>query len=179
MTKINDYKEDFKFANNPITQKQLDQVYKEVFFPTLKEIELIEDKKRQFELGIDKIIHFDCNNYITLEEKMRRSAYNDILIERYHIDNNGKKTAGWLYKTRCDILSYSICPNDILETLYLIPFVSLRMAWENNRKEWETKFQIKGANNRTHITYNTPIPINVLTKEIRDLKVWKKNVGLL
>ena len=41
------------------------------------------------------------------------------------------------------------------------------MAWKNNRKTWEEKYEKKDASNIGYTTQNIPIPTSVLLNAIR------------
>ena len=94
------YKVDKAFEEE--MRPKFDVIYT-TYFPELKKIEEIKDKRRQFR-GHDVHLHFNNGEKMVIDEKVRRSDWNDILIE--YLSNKQTGREGWIYKNESDYLAY-------------------------------------------------------------------------
>jgi len=153
--KYNDFQSNLEYSLEARENEVFDLFYKRVF-PGLVRIELVEDIKLQ-RLGIDKILHLDTGQRITIDEKKRRVNYGDILLELWSVYEKGKK--GWLFTSYCHYVVYAIIPT---QKVYLLPMVLLRLAWEHNSAEWEQSYKSIEAINVGYKTVSIAIPPNIL-----------------
>lgn len=135
-------------------------------FPNLKQVCSVEDKSRQ-EVGVDKILRFKRASSITVDEKLRNAAYDDILLEEY--SNWSLKTPGWLMKgSLADYISYVIRPQ---KRIYLLDYRKLKSAWDKNYTTWLGKYGRKFGHTEDYYgrvlyqTSNIPVPFGELDIE--------------
>lgn len=157
LEKMNYFEKDLDYSY--IDDKYLDSFYKSLF-PHLTKIEFVTDLETQ-KKGIDKILHFENGGTVTIDEKKRRSEYNDILLEVWSVYE--QKKLGWLYTSRCDYMVY-IFMNSC--RLYLLPMPLVKVVWNSNEKEWMSKYRKIKANNEGYVTISYAIPIDILLNSI-------------
>lgn len=156
----NDFHKDLEYSLECRDDEILNEFYIRAF-PLAERIEFCEDMDSQTS-GVDKIIHFPGGRMVTVDEKKRRKDYGDILLEL--LKNKEKKRPGWLFYSECDYIVYAVMD---AKKVYLLPVLLLQMAWKNNRKTWEGKYEKKDALNIGYTTQNIPIPTSVLLNAIR------------
>ncbi len=152
---MNNFKEDLEYSY--IDDDILNSVYKK-FFITVKEIQTITNLAMQ-KRGIDKIITLTNGKTITIDEKKRRTKYNDILIEEWSSFEH--ETHGWIRKIECDYVVYIFMTT---KEVYFLPVFLLKRAWLNNRDEWKKVYKRIEAINENYTTISWAIPIDVLIK---------------
>ena len=155
----NDFQIDFEYSLIARENEMFDLFYQRVF-PDLVRIELIEDLKLQ-RLGIDKFLHLANGQRIAIDEKKRRTNYNDILLELWSVFEKNKK--GWLFTSYCHYIVYAIMPT---RKVYLLPTTLLRIAWKHNSVEWEKTYDKIEALNAGYKTVSIAIPPSVLLPAI-------------
>lgn len=156
---MNDFRTDLEYSLDLRYDEQFNEFYRSVF-PKVDHIEICEDMERQHK-GIDKVIHFENGNTITIDEKNRRKDWGDILLELWK--NKQRRRPGWLFYSQCDYIAYAI-PS--ANKLYLLPTSLLQAAWKRNRKQWLAKYKKQEAMNDGYVTVNIPIPTKVLLDSI-------------
>ena len=108
--------------------------------------------------GIDRVITLNSGKTLTVDEKVRYSEYDDILLERW--SNEAKKVPGWVQKDlACDYIAYAFVNS---QRCYLLPFPQLRLAWLRNGRDWIAKYPRIAADNGSYITASVAVPIPVL-----------------
>ena len=80
------------------------------------------------------------------------------------LKNKEQQKPGWLFYSECDYIVYAVLES---KKIYLLPTLLLQMAWRNNRRVWEAKYQKKDALNEWYTTQNIPIPTDILLSAIR------------
>lgn len=156
-----------EYSHRASVEGIFDAAYRE-WFPDLQRIELAEDMARQ-RRGIDKVLHFAAGNSWTVDEKMRKEDYGDILIETISVfQNNQKVKKGWIYTCQCDFIVYGIEPT---RKAYLLPVPLLKKAWLKNHHVWEQTHRSVTARNERNgsrwETISTAVPIRDLLDAIR------------
>lgn len=126
--------------------------------------------------GIDRTIMLEDGTVITVDEKVRREDYPDILIE--HWSDEKRRIPGWGHRDKsltCDYIAYALIPS---QTCYLLPYQVLRRAIKLNGQTWWTKakskspgYRIVEANNRTYKTISYVVPTEVLLEAICDCMI--------
>jgi len=159
MDKVNDFKTDLEHSHDEETNKAFDAFYMS-YFPMAESVEFITDLEMQ-KMGIDKIIRLSNRGRITIDEKVRRTDYDDILIEYW--SNFEEKKLGWIYYSRCDFIMYANNKN-----FYMLPFRLMQLAWKRHSTEWRKKYNLPPAKNNGYETHNVAVPIKVLLDAIRD-----------
>lgn len=164
VTKLNDFTVDLEHSLN---DESFDKFYLHAF-PMAESVEtiLFNENPAIQRRGIDKVVHFKNGNKITIDEKMRRIDYGDILLELYHQGEStgGRKKMGWLYKNHCDYIAYLVEPTG---KVYLLPLLLLQMAYKRNRGLWEKLYPTRKAENKGYTTFSISIPARVLLDAIK------------
>jgi hypothetical protein len=156
-----------RFSNEAKLTEFINAQYYQIF-PHLDKIEIVIDKEQQ-KKGIDKFLILKSGKRISIDEKIRRKDYGDILLEEY--SDFDRKVAGWLNKDKyTDYISYVVLP---AEKIYLFPFLNLQLAWLKNYKNWLKQYGRRSAENNGWTTTNIPIPTEVLLNEISTCIVHK------
>ena len=132
--------------------------------------------------GIDRTILLEDGTVITVDEKVRREDYPDILIE--HWSDDKKLIPGWGHRDKhltCDYIAYALIPR---QTCYLLPYQVLRRViklhgetwWEKSKRE-ESGYRLVPARNGTYRTLSYVVPSQVLLDAIRDCLIvtWEGN----
>ena len=157
--KCNDFHADLRYSLENRDDETLNAFYKKAF-PLSTRVEFCEDLALQ-KKGIDKIVHFENGNTVTVDEKKRRKDYGDILLELR--SNKERNTPGWLFYSQCDYIVYAVLPAGVV---YLLPVLLLQMAWKSNGGTWQKQFPVKLADNQLYHTENIAIPTGVLLNAI-------------
>jgi len=120
-----------------------EQVYKTAFPNMSAMVNHRQDGDHQ-RMGIDRSIILSNAKQITIDEKVRFKAYNDIALE--YLSDKERNLPGWVCKPlQCDYIAYAIAP---LGKCYLLPVIQLQMAWEAHKERWFsiTDFRINAEN---------------------------------
>ena len=96
---------------------------------------------------------------ITIDEKVRRRDYGDILLE--YVSNDRRGTPGWVENTdiQCDYIAYAVLPTS---KVYLLPRRELQGAWWEHKQGWIDRYGTREAINDGYRTLNCPVPIRIL-----------------
>lgn len=138
-----------------------EQVYRQVFpdFDSMQQVSEDGDAQRA---GVDRFIKLKGGRVITVDEKVRRKKWPDILLEFW--SNRQARIPGWVAKPAwTDWVAYAIAPT---RTCYVLPFQPLRKAWQENHAEWVERYGTIEAENRDYTTVSCPVPIDVLLAAI-------------
>jgi hypothetical protein len=114
--------------------------------------------------GIDRVLTLASGKTLTVDEKVREKDWPDILLEYW--SDSERKVPGWVAKDlACDFIAYAFVPS---ETCHLLPFQTLRRAWQVNYKNWVRQYQKIEALNRGYVTVSVAVPTGVLLGALRD-----------
>jgi hypothetical protein len=117
--------------------------------------------------GIDRVLTLNSGKTLTVDEKVRSSEYNDILLEYW--SDEGRKIRGWVAKDlACDFIAYAFEQSG---RCYLLPFQSLRRAWRKNGRVWVGSYRRVVAQNKGYVTVSVPVPTAILMDAIRDAMI--------
>jgi hypothetical protein len=167
---MNEFHQDLAYSLEERENEMFDRFYYRVF-PGLKLIEFANDMEMQRK-GIDKILHFRSGKTVTIDEKKRRVAYDDILLELISVVE--KNRPGWLFTCQCDYIVYAIMPR---QTVYLLPTLLLKTAWTKYHAEWLSAFKTINAWNNGYSTRSIIIPSDVLLKALSEEMVQQLGAG--
>lgn len=157
---INYFDRDLKYSLEQRDCEMFDNFYHRIF-PDLLRVELVTDTTLQ-KKGIDKILHLNSGQKVTIDEKKRRTDYSDILIELWSIYEHRIK--GWLFTSHCHYIVYAIMPT---RKVYLLPTLLLRQAWRHNEHIWRKQYPEVKAINPTYSTISIAIPPDILLLAIQ------------
>ncbi|MGL6196674.1 MAG: hypothetical protein ACRC2T_17820 [Thermoguttaceae bacterium] len=114
--------------------------------------------------GIDRIIHLQNGGTVMVDEKVRHTDYDDVLIETY--SSLERKTLGWACKPlHCDYIAYAFLPS---RRCYLFPFQQLQKALQTNWRAWYRGCKRVQAKNNCYTTESLAVPIDVLQKAMTE-----------
>ena len=156
----NDFYEDLGYSLGKDKEELFSSVYKK-FFPKVIDIEYISNLDVQ-KKGIYVIVTYNKGCTTTIDEKLRRKDYGDILLElvsKRKSDAIDKK--GWLFTCQSEYIAYGI---ETTGKVYMLPVPLLKRAWITNRISWKNKYGQKIAPNRGYDTVSIHIP----TQELLD-----------
>jgi len=140
-------------------------MWKEIYDQAFPGYEAMVDHRQDGEhqrAGIDRSIIMPNSKQILIDEKVRRKAYNDILLE--HLSDKDRGIPGWVCKPlRADYIAYAIAP---LGVVYLLPVIQLQQAWKKCGEYWIQKYRAIEAKNKSWVTISVGVPMPVLYKEI-------------
>lgn len=135
-------------------------------FPGLRQVRSVSSKDVQV-IGVDKILRLRKQLRITVDEKLRKQSYPDILLEEY--SNWELKKAGWLIGgSAADYIVYVVRPT---KRIYIMPYHKLKASWDRNYEFWLKKYGRKfGTTEGTdgqvlYHTSNIPVPKSELEIE--------------
>lgn len=123
-------------------------------------------KYRGFNIERRPTKEYDCKlNSVTVEEKIRTSVYQDILIEI--LQDLVKHTLGWFYTTNADYLYYAMCMNGDISELHMIQWPQfkhwcLSKYWPDKGMHGKYLISPKGIG----LTLNLKIPIKHIPEEL-------------
>jgi hypothetical protein len=164
------FDDELEFSN--ARRKELDVYYKTRFGSAIqiKRFLLIERERN----GVDVEIVYPNQEKITIQEKIRRKNYSDILIEycsQYDQTRQECIKPGWIYSLFATYLVYVLGMNNIK----VYPVHELRKVWELNQSRWKDKYEslyaktVDKQGNIKYLTLNCPVPIETLEREIEKL----------
>jgi hypothetical protein len=124
--------------------------------------------------GIDRVITLKSGKTLAVDEKVRYASYGDIALERW--SDQAKRTPGWVQKDlACDFIAYAFVPDC---RCYLLPFISLRAAWQRFGRDWIAQaearqggFRVVQARNPSYVTESIAVPIPQLLSAIQAAQI--------
>lgn len=119
-----------------------------------------EDKK-----GIDYFVYRLDQEPYPIQNKIRYKNYRDILLEKFHILDDGTSIPGWISQLdEVAEIAYGIYPTN---KVFWIETTSLKNAWLENNKNWNDQYGPDKSSrtmtsNRNWRTFNLPVPVKAL-----------------
>lgn len=161
---VHDFNKSLKFSHDQADAPFWLEVYREAF-PTLASAVSVRDDGWAQRGGIDRVLTLCGGRTITVDEKIRKKDWPDILLE-YWSDRDRKKP-GWVNKDlACDFIAYAFLPS---QTCYLLPTLTLRRAWLLNGRDWIKQYQPPvEAQNKGYVTVSVAVPRDVLLAALTD-----------
>lgn len=131
---VHDFHKSLALSHQHESAPWWDAVYQSAFPGFLSAVSVRNDGWAQ-RGGIDRVVTLKSGKIVTIDEKVRGKNYNDILLERWSDRSAG--SAGWIQKDlACDFIAYAFVPD---RRCYLLPFLLLRRAWQQNGRTWIQK----------------------------------------
>lgn len=169
MTKVNDFQECLDFSHDHKNEPFWEKVYDKAF-PDMEWCKPCIEKGQGQYLGIDRIIYLVNGKILTVDEKLRKKVYPDILLE--YLSNDRTDAPGWMQKPlHIDYLAYAFLPT---KRCYLFDWQMLRRAWLHHKEEWFQIYRKVPSKNPGYKTWSLAIPTKVLldaTKRARIIQV--------
>lgn len=143
-------------------------IYSEFFTGVEGMSNTIEDIKYQ-KMGIDRVVTLSNGKKYLIDEKVRFSCWNDILLE--YKSASEFDTPGWMDKPLAiDYLAYAFVPN---KTCYMFDWPSLQRVWRYYRTQWIKDYKTIRAKNENYTTLSIAVPIAVLLEKVSGAKLIK------
>lgn len=163
---MNNFRNQLDWSHEQGCLPMWEEVYRSAF-PTFAGMQAVNQDGWAQRAGIDRQVFLADGTVLRIDEKSRKGAWSDILLE-YWSDYERRKP-GWIGKpAACDFIAYAFIP---VKTCYLLPFQTLRLAWYRNRASWAETYPTVKARNDGYTTHSCPVPIAVLLDAIRDAMV--------
>lgn len=179
---VHDFKEQLEYSHGRSDQPYWQEIYRQAF-PDMRHMLDLRHNGWHQRAGRDRMIVLSSGRSIYIDEKVRRRAYPDIVVEVWSTyPKNGREpyppeassaTEGWGQKPLdCDYLAYGFEPT---QTCHLIPFLGLRAAWAKRHLEWieQASQRVSGfrwvvADNGRYNTISIAVPTETLLVQIND-----------
>jgi hypothetical protein len=159
---MHDFKQCLTYSHRAEDLPIWEECYRQAF-PTMRAMVNHREDGDHQRAGIDRSIVLANSKQITLDEKIRRKDYGDILLERW--SNLEKKVPGWVVKPLlCDYIAYAIAPRGVC---YLLPVIQLQAAWQENETTWQARRPVD-AENPGYTTRSYPVSPTELFHAIRE-----------
>lgn len=168
---MNDFATDLAWSTDAEDEPFIEAVCRAAF-PTMVSFAKSPGNTEAQRLGIDRWICLANGRTLTVDFKIRRKAWPDILLE--YESSPGRP--GWIRRDLpIDFLIVAFVPS---KTGYVFPWLQLRRAWETHGRAWWRAgkaevdgFRLAPAPNRNYVTMSVCVPIPVLLNAIRDASV--------
>ena len=160
---MNFFNEDLKFSVDSEGLGFWRDVYAQFFPGNVAVIRHSQDGDHQ-RLGIDTSVIMANSKVYTVDEKLRRGKWNDVLLEEF--SDHERRVPGWVCKSvLSDFVIYAVPESG---KAYLMPCTALQTAWARNADTWRRTCKRVEAHNRdprtgrTWTSLNWAIPENIL-----------------
>lgn len=167
MNAVHDFKTDLAFSHDQETADFWRETYEQFFPGNVAVIRHSEDGDHQ-RAGIDATVIMPNSKTYRIDEKLRRGAWSDILLEEWA--DHERRVPGWVCKSvLSDFVIYAVPESG---KAYLMPCTALQTAWARNADAWRRTCQRIEAHNRdprtgrTWTSLNWAIPEKVLFRAI-------------
>lgn len=158
---MNRFRTDLAFSHSQSDQPWWGEVYRNAF-PTMSTMADVRADGWAQRGGIDRQVILRDGTVIKVDEKVRRTSYDDILLERWA--DRDRKVPGWVQKPlTCDFIAYAFATTGVC---YLLPFQLLRRAWRQHGPDWIASYPPVLAENPSYVTESVPVPTMVLLDAI-------------
>lgn len=159
-----DFKTDLQFSIDQANAPFWEQIYREAFPDLIAMVNVRSRDNWAQRGGIDRVLTTKSGRVWTVDEKVRREKWNDILLEvTADVDRN---SPGWVVKDlACDFICYAFLPSS---EAYLLPVPALQRAWRINGQDWLWEYGTIVAHNKSWRSQNCPVPIPILMRKIAE-----------
>jgi hypothetical protein len=161
---IHDFEESLKESRAQADGPWWETCYRAAFGASFGGMVNVRDNCAMQRAGVDRIITLTNGRVIKIDEKVRKKAWPDILLERW--SDTELKKPGWIQKPlECEFIAYAFVS---IQTCYLLPALTLQRAWRLHGREWIACYGAKLALNRGYATESVPVPTEVLLRALGD-----------
>ena len=164
MKLVHDFSHSLELASREQITAKLDDLYRKVFSAvTIQRITgrgpLEGELQRK---GIDVVVTTQAGQRYHLDEKIRDTEYDDLLLEEYSDYELAKP--GWLEaETELTDFVVYVKPSGVV---HILPYILLRNAYLRYKEEWLRKFGRRFAANIGFRTSNIPVPWEELKRAL-------------
>jgi hypothetical protein len=109
--------------------------------------------------GVDRLITLASGRTITVDEKVRKKDWNDILLERW--SDVDRRSPGWVQKPLlCEFIAYAMIPS---RKCWLLPTLTLQAAWRRYGRDWIEQYdEVRAINDSGYTTVSVAVPTDIL-----------------
>lgn len=127
------FRDQLAFSHGAADEPEWCAAYRKMW-PDLAEIIDMRHPGEHQKQGIDRVVMLANGNIMTIDEKIRRKHYSDLLVEIWSVYE--ERVPGWTVSPgkKCSHVAYLFLAS---RTCVLIPFDELRRATIANRQRWE------------------------------------------
>lgn len=156
------YENDHTFSATTEAKTYWEEQYK-IRWKQYDTVSYVQDNtQQQIQHGRDAIIFLKDGKHYFVDEKLRRTIYDDLPIE---IGNPKTGNPGWIKKNLLiDFLAYGA----IGQQAKFIPFGLLQKAWDRNEDQWIKQFGTITAKSSGMVS--CPVPWDDLREAIRSIR---------
>jgi hypothetical protein len=163
---MNDFVTDLEWSHLQASAPWWEEVYRQAF-PGFTGMQSLNSDGWAQRGGIDRQVFLNDGTVLKIDEKARRQAWPDFLLEYW--SDEERKIPGWIAKPlTCDFIAYAFVPT---RTCYLLPFQLLRRAWQKHRGCWVKTYGSKRAVNERYTTVSVAVPIDVVLASLAEAMV--------
>jgi len=167
----NDFNTDLSYANALQDAPWRNHLYKAAFGPRFVCYVAHPRDGWWQRAGIDFTVILADSTTVTIDEKVRRKAWPDVLLETYskwYGVGDFRNVPGWALKeSTCDFVQYTFVDSN---TALMLPFLTLQSALRENWQAWHRNaqsgtggFRFVDAANDGYVTRSIAVPIATLT----------------
>ena len=116
--------------------------------------------------GVDTMLVARHGQMVSIDEKIRHSRYDDILLETESCTIAGREKKGWMYEGTATLLAYAFyCtqPSMYLD-VYFIDFSALKHWFFGSTRDW--KMIAPKYNREVNQTRSYPIPLPLIAQKV-------------
>ncbi len=168
--RTNDFATDLAYSHSQEDAPWWDEVYRKGFGNSMLSHHRHSQDGWHQRAGVDRTIVLRDSKTLRVDEKVRRRAWGDVLLEtesKFYGPNVRKNVPGWAVKDAlCDYIAYAFAETGIC---YLLPFHAMQSALRTNWTEWNTKADAKTngftfviAKNSNYSTRSIAVPTDIL-----------------
>ena len=159
----NDFRADLKYSHSQSDAPWWREVYTSAF-PNLQSMTDVRADGWAQRGGIDRVLILSSGKRVDIDEKVRRSSWPDVLLERW--SDADRKKPGWVQKDlACDFIAYAW---ETRQECLLLPFLTLRKVWLENGRDWIERYKTIRAENRSYTTESIAVPTETLVSAIAE-----------
>ena len=148
---VHDFTDQLTYSHAQANQPWWETVYRKAF-PRLATMACVRDDGWAQRGGIDRVVVLDTGKCFSIDEKVRKTDYGDILLELW--SNHERKDKGWALKDlACDYIAYAVVPT---ETCYLLPVPEMQRATREHMRHWVDMYGWRDAQNAGYMTRSVP-----------------------
>lgn len=163
---VHDFQKSLEVAATYVNAPWWETVYRQAF-PTLQNMQAIGGPGWAQSAGIDRLLILASGKTIKVDEKVRLKDWGDVLLEYW--SDQERKRPGWVAKDLdCDYIAYAYVET---QRCLLLPFPTLRVAWNRYRADLVATYKRTEARNNGYVTVGVAVPQDVLFNALRDCMV--------
>lgn len=171
---VHDFSSQLSFSHGAAGEPEWCAAYRQAW-PDLAEIIDMRHPGEHQKQGIDRVVVLPSGKIMTIDEKVRREQWPDLLVEIWSVYED--RVPGWTVAPwkKCSHIAYLFLPR---RTCILVPFDELRRATIANQPEWQeaadaerdgfrwVKAENRRPNHTRYTTWSIAVPNKVIQRAI-------------